>query len=84
MRSVYLVLFVSSVVLGAPKAPQDDPSYCVYWIHKLSQIAELERSRVEVVPEIEKKEGYYSATDYDIELRARIIAIMKRIEKESK
>ena len=74
------LLFISLPVFAAPA----DTHLCSYWIEKLGQIAELERSRVEVVPRIQETDGYYAATDYDIDLRARILAIMKRIEKETR
>ena len=80
MRAFFAMLLCFSV----QGAPEDDPSFCVYWMKRLGEIAELERSRLEVVPQNMATDGYYSATDYDIDLRARIVAIMRRMERDAK
>lgn len=66
----------------ASTTPKLTPQHCQWWIEQLGEIARLETMRVEDVPRIERDENYYAAVDFDIELRARILAIQKAIDRE--
>ncbi len=62
--------------------PPPDTCSCQYWLDMLSDIERLENFRVLDVPKVREAEGYYAATDWDIELREQIIRIMAKIEKD--
>lgn len=63
----------------ATQIPHLTPSHCAWWMQRLDDISLYEKLRMDSWEKIYRAEGYQAALEFDMDLKRRIVEMMKKI-----